>query len=137
MGLPKDALVERAEYVSAAPATLFKASEGDLLRLFDFHFKAIDATSSEMIAIAHQIRYQVYCVEHAFEREADHADGLVGAAQAEEILERKFRALPGELRVNVGDGFNEPVVRRGIGLVDCWMSGLTGKPPRLGAFLDC
>ena len=76
MGLPKDALVERAEYISAAPATLFKASEGDLLRFFDFHFKAIDATSSELIAIAHQIRYQVYCVEHAFECEADHPDGL-------------------------------------------------------------
>ena len=76
MGLPNDALAERADYGSAAPANLFKASEGDLLRLFDFHFKAIDATSSELIAIAHQIRYQVYCVEHAFECEADHPDGL-------------------------------------------------------------
>ena len=45
MGLPKDALAERADYVSAAPPPVFRASEGDLLRLFDFHFKAIDATS--------------------------------------------------------------------------------------------
>src|SRR5258706_4891072 len=76
MGLPKAALGERADFVSAAPANLFKASEGALLRLFDFHFEAIDATSSEMIAIAHQIRYQVYCVEHALEWEANHPDGL-------------------------------------------------------------
>src|SRR5258705_1253104 len=76
MGLPKDALAEGVEYVSAAPANFFKASEGDLLRLFDFHFKAIDATGTDLITIAHRIRYQVYCVEHAFECEADHPDGL-------------------------------------------------------------
>jgi N-acyl amino acid synthase of PEP-CTERM/exosortase system len=58
------------------------SAESALLGLYDRYFAVIPADTPELLDAAHALRYQVYCVEHAFEdpaqqvgeREIDHYD---------------------------------------------------------------
>jgi len=43
------------------------AGEGDLAEVYWRHFAVVDADAPELRAEAHRMRYQVYCVERAFE----------------------------------------------------------------------
>lgn len=46
------------------------------LTMFERHFRVVLAESPEQLAEAHRLRYQVYCVEHGFERPEDCPGGL-------------------------------------------------------------
>jgi N-acyl amino acid synthase of PEP-CTERM/exosortase system len=43
--------------------------------LYDRYFAVVPATTPELLNAAYALRYQVYCVEHAFENPAEHPDG--------------------------------------------------------------
>lgn len=43
---------------------------------FDQYFEIVRADTPELLRIAYTIRYQVYCVEHPFEKSVEHPDGL-------------------------------------------------------------
>ena len=44
--------------------------------LYDRYFTVLPASTPELLRAAYALRYQVYCVEHAFENPAEHPDGL-------------------------------------------------------------
>lgn len=48
----------------------------DLARAYDRHFSVLACDEPSALARAHRLRYQVYCVENAFEDPADNPDGL-------------------------------------------------------------
>ena len=58
-----------------APATL-QHTEESLLDKLNTYFHVATAVSGDALQEALRIRYQVYCVENAFEDPADHPDGL-------------------------------------------------------------
>ena len=43
------------------------ATESTLSGLYDRYFTVLPATTPDLLDAAHALRYQVYCVEHAFE----------------------------------------------------------------------
>ena len=43
--------------------------------LYDRYFSVVPATTPDLLDAAHALRYQVYCVEHAFENPAEHPGG--------------------------------------------------------------
>ncbi|HLG88374.1 MAG TPA: PEP-CTERM/exosortase system-associated acyltransferase [Alphaproteobacteria bacterium] len=43
---------------------------------FDRYFEIVTANTPELLRQAYRIRYQVYCVEHPFEKSAEHPDQL-------------------------------------------------------------
>ena len=45
------------------------------LDLYDRYFTVVPADTPELLDAAHELRYQVYCREHAFENPADHPGG--------------------------------------------------------------
>jgi N-acyl amino acid synthase of PEP-CTERM/exosortase system len=47
----------------------------DLTALYDRYFTVLQADTPALLDAVHALRYQVYCVEHPFERLSDHADG--------------------------------------------------------------
>jgi len=63
-------------YVPALSSIVWQQAERTLLRRFNNGFRTVAADSADLIFKAHQIRYQVYCVEHPFEDRTMHPDGL-------------------------------------------------------------
>jgi N-acyl amino acid synthase of PEP-CTERM/exosortase system len=58
------------------PSTeLHSAPETDLAEVYERYFDVIPADSQELLDEALRLRYQVYCVEHAFENPLEHPDG--------------------------------------------------------------
>src|SRR5437762_2272414 len=43
-----------------------------LATLYDRYFEVVPASTPELLDAAYHLRYQVYCVEHAFENAAEH-----------------------------------------------------------------
>jgi N-acyl amino acid synthase of PEP-CTERM/exosortase system len=50
--------------------------EESLKEVYVRYFETVIARSDQQLAAAHKLRYQVYCVENAFEDPADNPDGL-------------------------------------------------------------
>jgi len=61
-----------AEPTSAAPAL----QDPSLIDIYQRYFDVIPANTPELIEQAYRLRYEVYCVENAFENPAEHPDGL-------------------------------------------------------------
>jgi N-acyl amino acid synthase of PEP-CTERM/exosortase system len=61
-----------ATHLAPAP---YGNTEKSLLDKFDTYFHVATAVAGDALQEALRIRYQVYCVEHAFENPADHPDG--------------------------------------------------------------
>ena len=57
----------RAPNLSSAPA--------DLTEIFEHYFEVLPADTQILLDEAYRLRYQVYCVEHAFENPNEHPDG--------------------------------------------------------------
>lgn len=51
------------------------SSAADLTEVYHRYFDVVPATTSELLDEALRLRYQVYCVEHAFENPREHPDG--------------------------------------------------------------
>ncbi len=63
-------------YVPALSSIVWQPAEETLLQRFNNGLRIVSADTPDLIRKAHQLRYQVYCVEHPFENRAEHPDGL-------------------------------------------------------------
>lgn len=54
--------------------TAKRPGERDLAALFDNYFRVTPAHTGALLDAAYQLRYQVYCVENAFENPSEHLD---------------------------------------------------------------
>lgn len=62
--------------LAAQPADLSdSAPEAGLTEIYNRYFDVVPATTRELLDEALRLRYQVYCVEHAFENPREHPDG--------------------------------------------------------------
>ena len=66
---------ERSQYSQTPHSTAPKIAEQPLLERFNRHFRTVSADTPDLIRLAQELRYQVYCIEHQFENPADHPDG--------------------------------------------------------------
>ncbi len=64
---------EAAEVRQVPPPTQSKT--GELVELYNQYFDVIPADTLERRNAAYELRYQVYCVENAFENPVEHLDG--------------------------------------------------------------
>ena len=66
---------ERSEYSQAPDSAVSKTTDETLLDRFNRHFRTVSADTPDLIRRAQELRYQVYCIEHQFEKPTDHPDG--------------------------------------------------------------
>jgi N-acyl amino acid synthase of PEP-CTERM/exosortase system len=62
--------------VAATPTGRASANSRKLREVYSEYFDVVRADSPDLIREAHRLRYQVYCVENAFEDPLEHPDGL-------------------------------------------------------------
>ncbi|HLI12846.1 MAG TPA: PEP-CTERM/exosortase system-associated acyltransferase [Alphaproteobacteria bacterium] len=75
--------LDKAQFAARQPA------EDTLLDLYSRYFDLVPADTIELKREAFRLRYQVYCVENAFENPADHPDGL----ETDEFDDRSVHSL--------------------------------------------
>jgi N-acyl amino acid synthase of PEP-CTERM/exosortase system len=68
-----NAMIQSALPESAVQSPI---QDADLLAQHDKYYNTVLADSAELVASAHALRFQVYCLEREFEKAEEHPDGL-------------------------------------------------------------
>jgi len=110
-----------AALAGSLPSTFTRDTQ--LLSRFDTHFRTQEATSADLLKSALALRYQVYCLERAFEDAAQHldrleTDALDGRATHGLIFHRPRNQAIGTVRLILPDRVASLPVQRLLGKLD-------------------
>ena len=95
--------------MSSAVAALVNPGGEEIAREFSEHFDVLIADTASMLDAAYRLRYQVYCVENAFETAAEHPDGREIDREDDRavhslIVHRRTGLAAGTVRLILPDG---------------------------------
>src|SRR5579871_2563444 len=95
--------------MSSAAAALVNPGSEEIAREFGEHFDVLIADTASMLDAAYRLRYQVYCVENAFETAAEHPDGREIDREDDRaihslIVHRRTGLAAGTVRLILPDG---------------------------------
>lgn len=94
-----------------------------LSELYNAHFDVVRVRSPQLLDAVYRLRYQVYCVEHAFEDLAEHPDGReIDACDRHAVhaalIHRESRAVVGTVRIVLPEAEGGAAGLPIMGLVD-------------------